>query len=35
MFSITERAAQKALQLLRAEGKEHWGLRVYVSRAGG
>ncbi len=35
MFSITETAADKAKELLKAEGKEDCGLRVYMMQSGG
>jgi Fe-S cluster assembly iron-binding protein IscA len=36
MFSITDAAAEKAKELLKAEGKENSGLRIYsVPSSGG
>ncbi len=35
MFNITEMAANKAKELLKAEGKENFGLRVYTVQGGG
>lgn len=31
MFTITEIAAEKAKEVLKAEGKDNWGLRVFVA----
>ncbi len=35
MFTITDMAASKAKELLKAEGKENCGLRVYTVQGGG
>lgn len=35
MISITETAAEKAKEILKAEGKDNWGLRIYTSDSGG
>lgn len=35
MFTITDIAATKAKELLKAEGKENFGLRVYTVQGGG
>ncbi|MEJ2697002.1 MAG: iron-sulfur cluster assembly accessory protein [Candidatus Sulfobium sp.] len=34
MLKISDAAAEKALQLLKTEGKEGWGLRVFIHGAG-
>ncbi len=34
MITITDVAAEKAKQLLTAEGKADWGLRIYVAEGG-
>ncbi len=35
MFTITDTAVSKAKELLKAEGKEDFGLRVYTVQGGG
>ncbi len=35
MFTITDIAATKAKELLKAEGKENFGLSVYTVQGGG
>jgi Fe-S cluster assembly iron-binding protein IscA len=35
MFTITDAAANKAKEMLKAEGKEAFGLRVYAVQGGG
>jgi Fe-S cluster assembly iron-binding protein IscA len=35
MFTVTDAAAEKAKELLKAEGKEGCGLRVYMMQSGG
>ena len=35
MVTITDIAAEKAKNILRAEGKEHWGLRIFTDSEGG
>lgn len=35
MIKISELAAEKAKEILTAEGKSSWGLRVYVAEGGG
>ncbi len=35
MFIITDIAATKAKELLKAEGKDNFGLRVYTVQGGG
>ncbi len=35
MFTITDVAANKAKEMLKAEGKEDFGLRVYTVQGGG
>jgi len=34
VLKISDAAAEKALQLLKTEGKEGWGLRVFIHGAG-
>jgi iron-sulfur cluster assembly accessory protein len=34
VLKISDTAAEKALQLLKTEGKEGWGLRVFIHGAG-
>ncbi|MEJ2182710.1 MAG: iron-sulfur cluster assembly accessory protein [Nitrospirota bacterium] len=34
MFTISEIAAEKAKQVLEAEGKAEWGLRIYTAGGG-
>lgn len=34
MFSISDTAAEKAKEILTAEGKADWGLRIFVSEGG-
>lgn len=34
MFTITEKAAEKAVEILAAEGKDSWGLRIYNAGGG-
>ena len=35
MVTITDIAAEKAKNILRSEGKEHWGLRIFTDSEGG
>ena len=35
MFNITDNAARKAIELLKGEGKEGHGLRIYTVQGGG
>jgi len=35
MFSITETAAEKAKEMLKAEGKESSGMRIYTMPSSG
>lgn len=34
MVTITEKAAEKAIAILSAEGKDNWGLRIYSAGGG-
>ncbi|MEW6110454.1 MAG: iron-sulfur cluster assembly accessory protein [Nitrospirota bacterium] len=34
MLQVTDTAAEKAKQILKAEGKEGWGLRIFIHGAG-
>ena len=34
MLKVSETAAEKAKEILKAEGKEGWGLRVFIHGAG-
>ncbi len=34
MITITDVAADKAKEILKQEGKEDWGLRIYVAGGG-
>ena len=35
MLKISDKAAEKALEILKAEGKEGWGLRLFMQGGGG
>ncbi|MBI5102556.1 MAG: iron-sulfur cluster assembly accessory protein [Nitrospirae bacterium] len=35
MLKISDKAAEKALEILKSEGKEGWGLRVFTQGGGG
>ncbi len=34
MITITDEAANKAKEILKQEGKEDWGLRIYIAGGG-